>query len=79
MISGIYYYTNVLKKMRRPNTHNGYGFHFERGFVPLLTQMGAVYKEKKEITPVHTELESFTNEGQEDPVQLLHPFCGCGC
>jgi hypothetical protein len=39
--------------------------------------MGAVYKENKDIKFKHTELNSFFDEGQEDPVDLWLPFCGC--
>ena len=59
------------------HTYDGYDFQTVEGFVPLLTQMGAVYKEDKDIKFKHTELNSFFDEGQEDPVDLWLPFCGC--
>lgn len=65
--------------MKHIHNFDSYGYQTTEGFVPLLTQIGAVYKEKKNIEFKHTQMESFLNEGQEDPVQLTHPFCGCGC
>ena len=67
----------VYKKKIMEHTYDGYNYQTEEGFIPLLTQMGAVYKEDKDITFKHTELNSFFDEGQEDPVDLWLPFCGC--
>ena len=61
------------------HTYDNYGYRTTEGFVPLLSQIGAVYKEEKNIEFKHTEVNTFLDEGIEDPVQLLHPFCGCNC